>query len=1045
MAFSDNAIGFYLEIEDSTFTDTLESAEKAYGRYVKALEKWNDRAFKSASSGLSRIGEMVEALEELPTTALASMKRASATIGKAIKPFTQKVNLEFSVSSKRALSKVVSEAVASAISDVRVRLSEGRRMKKVPDIVGRFDIPHLEEGGIVKGPNKAMDSVLAMLKPGELVVPADITKGLTEVAGRLRDEKGKFVKALPIAETLADLGNLATALKQVKELARVGLAKPEDLDRYSKGVELLTDKITELDKQTTNLSYDTRVRLGPAILQVKEGLEEFRKEGQESGKVFDGLLKRILGPARFLALHKALSDISDVWGGIKEAGVGVFDKLGGETIGSAIDNLNKMNAYLGMSRDQLRDVKNAAFEAADELGAAASVDQLTASMADLAEQGVRDTKVMLDLAKTTTLAAEGMNVSAEAANKFGFEMTQSLGLSNDQLTGMFANMGKLSDVTSGFNVSAQELFTETAADVETMGAALRQMSDQDAERTVESFNRLGAVMHTQFIEGAGEIRQTLAKAFEGGPENIQSIQQAALLTGKTVDELRDSLKSGNIGGIFDSIAERVQGLSTDQLRALSEQVGISTGDLQKFGEGVGTINENLAKSDSLLVQNGDAMGVLQERATNNKTVFQQWATSVGNNVSNFELFGVKMGEVLDLTKEFNVAQLASIAYLGKVGIEAVGAGLKLVKGFGSAVGEIGGKVGGLTSVAGGAGGAGIGGMISGFFTGLATGLTTLAGGVAALGAVLLSPPGIAFTVSFIAALLAMGVALRIATPALQVFGDVAIAVIGKVAEMFGAAVPIFVKLVEVAGGVLTTAITSAVDALSLILNANPANLFLIGPGLVSVAAGVTALAASMSVLGAVSLGSSILSIFTGGASGAGGPAGFLGALIDSISNLTVNSPDRIKELTATTNALGGFVLAYARMAETIRTLPSEGFFGGLFGGADAAEKLTANVGPLAEALGQVMQRFSEITEFSQKPRFAPVAAGDIQAVVQAELERQPQDDLGAKLDMLIDLMSQLVAGQAKASDAPKPEPSTNVARGPRQGSTFARDIAGGNV
>lgn len=1045
MAFSDNAIGFYLEMEDSTFSDTLRSAEASYARYVKSLEKWNTRAFKSATSGLARVEELVGAMQEMPERAIASMKRASQTIGKALKPFTQKVNLEFTLTSKRTFSKIVGEAIAEALLDTRMRLTEGRRMKKIPDIVGRFDLPHFEEGGIVKGPNKAMDSVLAMLKPGEMVLPADVTKGLTEVAGKLRDAQGKFVTTRPLAQTLSDVANLSTALKQVKDLMAAGLASPDDIARYNKGIALLAENVQSLDKQTTNLGYDTKVRLAPALLHVKEQLKEFRTEGEESGTVFERLLHKILGPSRFLALHKALSDVSDVWGGIKEAGVGVFDKLGGEEIGSAIDNLNKMNAFLGMSRDQLREVKTAAFDAAAGLGSAVSVDQLTAAMADLAEQGVKDTKVMLALAKTTSLAAEGMNVSADAADKFGFEVTQSLGLSNEQLSGMLANMGKLSDVTSGFNVSAQELFTETAADVGQMGAALRQMSKEDAERSIESMNRLGAVMHTQFIDGAGDIRQTLAKAFEGGPENVQAMQQASLLTGKTVDQLRESLKSGDIGGIFDGIAQRVEGLSTDSLRALSEQVGVSTADLQKFGDGVDKINLGLTKSDTLLVENSASMGVLQERATNNKTAFQQWATAVGNNVSNFELFGVKMGEVLDLTKEFNISQLASIAYLGKVGIEAIGTGIKLAKNLGGVVGNLAGQMTGLSTAATGGGGVGIGSAIAAFFTGLSEGLVALSVGVAALGGVLLSPPGIAFTVTLIATILALALAMRIATPALEVWGKVVIAVVGKVAEMFAASVPIFVKLVEVAGTVLTATISAAVDALSLILNANPANLYLIGPGLVAVAVGVTALAGAMATLGAVQLGSSVMSLFTGGAAGSAGPAGFLGTLIDSIANLTVSSPDRIKGLTATTNALSGFVLSYARMAETIRQLPSEGFFGSLFGGSDEAEKLTANIGPLADALGRVMERFAAVTEFAQKPKFAPVALGDIQAVVQAELDRAPKEDMGSKLDMLIDLMARLLAVQEKQGDQPRPEPTTNVVRGPRQGSAFSRDLADGSL
>lgn len=1038
MAFSDNAIGFYLEIEDTTFSTTLQRAQRSYDLYVKALEKYNARAFKSATSALGKIEEMIEAVSELPNTTVAALRKSGREIAKAVKPFTVKVNLDFTVTSERKLSKLVGKAVVDALTDAKIRLTQGKRMRMPPDLVGRFDLPRFEEGGIVKGPNKAFDSVMALLKPGELVLPADVTKQLTEMAGRLKDASGKFTKASGLAESLAEVDNLSKGLMRLRGALDAGLADPKEIKTYNEGVALLAKRVKDLDNETANLAYSTKVRLAPAITQARESLEKFQDQGADTGKVFENLFKKILGPARFLALHRALSDVGEVWQGIKEAGVGVFDSLGGEKIGDAIDNLNKMNSFLGLSRDGLRDVKNAAFETAAEMGAAVSVDQLTASMANLAEQGVRDVKMLTDLATVTSLAAEGMDIAADTANKFGYELTQSIGLSNEQFAGVFANIGQLSKT---FNVSGQQLTEETVANVEQMGAALRQMSKEDAEVTIESMNRLGSALHSNFIAAAPEIRETLAKAFEGGPENIEAMQQAFLLTGKTTDQLRETLQSGDIGGLFDSIAERVKGLSTDQLRALSEQVGVSAGDLQKLGDSVSSLNEDLAMSGTVLVENGDALGVLQERATNNKTTFQQWATSVGNSVSNFELFGVKMGEVLDLTKEFNVAQIASIAYLGKVGIEAIGAGAKLLKGFGGVLGGLTGKLAGIGgAVTGGAGGAGIGGAITGIFTGLSAGLTALAGGVAALGAVLLSPPGIAFTVSLVATVLALGAALRLAEPAIKVWGDVAIAAIEGVVKAFGMFMPVIQTFIETAGTVLVATLDSAVEAFKAMLEVDPAHLFAIGPALISIAGGVTALAGAMGVLGAVQLGSAILSLITGGVSE--GPTSFLEGLLQSIANLTVSAPEQIKNLTATVNNLGGFVLAYARLTETVRQLPTDGFFGGLFGD-NAADKLTEQAGPFLDAIEKLMARTSAVQGLGQPSRVPPVNPQAIQQVVQAELAREPREELGDKLDAIVGLLERLVGLQASPPPG-RTEPSAAALRAPRQGSAFSRDLAAGD-
>jgi hypothetical protein len=131
------------------------------------------------------------------------------------------------------------------------------------------------------------------------------------------------------------------------------------------------------------------------------------------------------------------------------------------------------------------------------------------------------------------------------------------------------------------------------------------------------------------------------------------------------------------------------------------------------------------------------------------------------------------------------------------GLWAAGSALK---GFLSSKGMLGGAAKATeaaTTAASAAGSAAAGG---GLFAGLAAGMTALAGGVGALGAVLLSPPGIAFSVTLVAVLLALGGALRLAAPALEVFGNVAVAALGKAVEAFGMFVPVMTEMVKVGGG-----------------------------------------------------------------------------------------------------------------------------------------------------------------------------------------------------------------------------------------------------
>mgnify|MGYP001560262699 CR=1 FL=1 len=1002
------------------------------------MDKLNQRAFDSASSALSKIEALVESVSELPERSVSSVKKTAAALSKAIKPFTVKVNLEFTVTSERKFSKLISKAVGDALADVKLRLTEGRRMRMPPDLVGRFDIPRMEEGGIVKGPNKAFDSVMALLKPGEMVVPAEVTKQLQEMAGNLRDAGGRFTKASGLSETIADVENLTKGLLTLRGALEAGLADPKDIATYNEGVALLTTRVGNLDEEVANLSYSTKVRLSPAIVQARTQLEQFREEGEAAGGVFENLFKKILGPARFLALSTALDKAQD---GIRQLTAGaseVFTTLGGGEIPSFIDSLNKANKFLGLSRDRLAEVKTESFGVARAIDGV-SPDELGFAIGEAAAQGIKLKDGLLELSATAAVFAKGTDAAAEKAVEFGFLWRSSMGQSQESTDALFASMARLSDETSGFNVTAGKLFEQTQKDVEVLDSVLRGMSDTARDTMVNSFNRFGAVLETNFIN-ADNLRETLAKAFVGGPENIKEMQTASALFGGTVEEIRANFETGDIAGMMEHMADALNGMSPAQLSAFASAMNIDPTQLSKAVANAAGMEELLTKSAEGVVALGDGMLILTDRAGANRTAFEKLQERFTEFVGGFDVFGVKGVEVLDFFKEFNLSALLAVGYLGKLGVEAIGVGLKLAKGFGGVIGGLAGKLLGLGSAA---GGVGAGGAVASIFAGLSTGLTTLAGSVTVLGTVLLSPPGIAFTVSFVAAIISLGAALRLAAPSIKVFGDVAIAAFGGVSDIVVSFMPVLQTLITTIGQGLIEVLHSAVAVFQSMLAVDPSHLLAIGPALFSIAGGITALAASMAALGAVQLGSTVLSLFTGGA--AEGPTGFLDGLLASIANLTISAPDRIKALTATVNNLGGFVLAYARLTETVRKLPTDGFLGGLFGGADAATKLTEQVGPFLDALESVLAKTSLIQGLTQTPQVAPVAPGAIQQVIQAELSGASPEPLGEKLDVIASLLERLVGLQGtQAAAASRPEPSASPLRAPRQGSAVARDLAEGN-
>ena len=727
MGFSRDAIGFYLEADDASLGSTLDMAAGKYKKFVGNIETWNERVYQATTKGLGKVSDLVEQFNEMvgATTRMAGKSKPIQMI------------VDFDTRGLARFRKVIGETVVKAMTDAKVRMRasmpqqrfqlfdtvnlRGKYKDQVqpPDMLGRLRPKKFNTGGVVDGPG-GVDQIPALLTKGEMVLSRDVTNRLMEMS--LGGGSGRFEVPKELIDTLTEVENLGKGLEKLKGGLEKGLGGQRELDLYQKGYEELAGLTESLVSQHNDLAFTTKVRTTPAITEAVGSLEDLRMEGEKSKGTFRDLFQKVIGPARFLALDKGLENLQEGIRTLNAKAGDAFTTLGGEAIPSGIENINRMNQFLGVSRDELLEIKVRAADTADALEGV-TFDELTFGMAKAAELGIRNRDVMFDLARASAAAAKGTDIAADSAVALGFELTGSLGFSQQAFEDLLATQARLSSAQAGFNISAGKLFTQTANDVKALQSVMRDMDKNEAQNLLVSFNRMGAVLESQFIDAAPEIRQTLAQALEGGPANAEAMTQAALLTGKTMAELRTDLMRGDLEGLFDAIGQRVRGLDPQQIRALSEQVGIGSDQLVKFRDSTEAMNQGFERSKRFTVDAGEGLNELLTRAETNRTAFEQLQESFTDTVGAMSFMGIQGVEVLDFFKEFNLTTALSLGFLAKWGVQGIGGGIKLLgkflpmlgKGKGL-LGRLGGiaKLGGIAGIMGGVAGAGKG-LLGGMF------------------------------------------------------------------------------------------------------------------------------------------------------------------------------------------------------------------------------------------------------------------------------------------------------------------------------------------
>lgn len=674
MGFSKDTVGFYLALED-TLTPTLGLASKGYDKFVKALDKANSLAFRSAKKGFAALAGIVEAFDAMPKKAMKSYASAMSAIEKKSKPL--KVALAFTVSkaAEKKLDSIMLKAVSNAFGKATFRFSSAMPTKRSnlfnskhglrtqykgaiqpPDFLGKVKIPKFSKGGQVKPAAPGMphgggtDSVLSFLTPGESVNTVDETKALKDLGGQAHDTAGKFT-AFPkeLIEALTDSKNLIAAMPKLKAAMELGL-DPKAGHIYEANLKKIDGYQEKLSSSMGNLSTASRVKLAPAIQAVNAQLAAMKPAEEEAHGAIEGFLKSILGDTRFLAISKAVETLQENFMEIHHAAgeLSEFAELH-KTGEGLVENFLDMNKTLHMTGEELNDFRTEALDAWKELPLGTrSVSELSDSLRELIESGM-DKKLAVEYSKAVYIFAKATGVARDEAVDLANVMAKQLNMGADDAADTFADLAKIAGQAGVSMDMLAPILKEVAHDGQQFFA---ELNPEDARNALESIARISAAVAKATD---ADTAKEFAAVISGALSDADKMGTLAGVLGTSTTDLKKQLLSGDLTGFFKEIDSAGPQAATEIAKAFGASGKAIFAMTNRTEQMNAALNLTTARSTTA----GKGLDVMSESAMENMTTFEKLKAKVHDWASQFTF----VQNMLQFFEDLNPMVLLSSAYL----------------------------------------------------------------------------------------------------------------------------------------------------------------------------------------------------------------------------------------------------------------------------------------------------------------------------------------------------------------------------------------------
>lgn len=735
------------------------------------------------------------------------------------------------------------------------------------------------------------------------------------------------VRGNPLTSLLRNIDVLRKELRDLKAAEEAGLG-PQVQGRYAKAMRVLTVQMKELDYQTKTYGYDTLKGLLPEINDAKDKFKDLTRAAKDAGGPWEQFFTKILGPARFLAVNKAIGEVGEGVAHLFASTSGVFDH-GNQKLGDFVDNFNEVNKVMGLTRDQLHQLKGEVLDDAKAFGGSFDPTEISAAFAALRRANFStDVKQLRDM--TGALAAMGKAADTDVGTVANFLSMLSFNtkLTNDNMKDLLANSVVFSQKSGA---SAEQTMQAVQQAAQEMTGVIRDLNADQQKQLLT-----GLTKFTSAVEGtAGDVGKTLTHIIsQAAAGNLDAMHQLQQLGATVTDprNLQEMLMTGRgMDEFVKRIGKTINGIPKERLADVAAQFGLTAEQLSQISTKGDAAVSMLHMLDKSSVAAGTGMAVLKDIQDRNITTFQKFLNTVSNTIGSLHAFGVQGVDVIDFLKEFGVQNLHATVYLLRLvpGVGKLGKGIRSLAGWGvdavrgllgfgkaaatvattaeaaaTATTVMAGAEGAATTASGGLGasiaalGEGIGMFIAAIGTGAGTAISgTLAGlatGIEVLGAAAANPIGLAGIGAFAAVVLTTAAAFRIATPTVEAIGKVANHYLDTVSHLF-----------------------------STFMEADASKMLAVGPALAGIGVGFAAFGAGM-FTGSVALGlaavpmaafAATLKLF--GTGGLAGAAGSLAGTVNALAAAFVVNTDQLDRAVHGVQSSAKFLAALALLYGTV--------------------------------------------------------------------------------------------------------------------------------